>query len=120
VTLKPIAFRSIGLWLPGVRVEVEDVREAHRKTCHICAKTPEVRRLHVQTGSGRSASTAVLCASCGVMWVEMVLREGKRVVGVLNGTITDGRPVRLGWDVKHQRSIWLKTKMRPKPKEPKP
>lgn len=120
MTLKPIAFRSAGLWLSGVRAEVQEVRKAHRKPCHICDKLPAGLRLHIQTGSGRSASTAVLCSSCGVMWVEMVLREGKRVVGVLNGTITDGRPVRLGWDVKHQRSIWLKTKMRPKPKEPKP
>lgn len=120
MTLKPIAYRSLGLWLAGVRAEVQEVKKAHRKECHVCAKMPKDRRLHVQTGAGRSASIAVLCASCGEMWIDMVVREGRRAAGVLNGTIADGRPVRLGWDVKHQRSIWLKARMRPKKKEPKP
>jgi hypothetical protein len=119
VTLGPIAFRNAGLWLPGVRAEVEDVRPAHKKPCQICAKLPKVRRLHLQTGAGRSASTAVLCATCAVMWIEMTLREGKRAIGVLDGSITDGRPVRLGWSAKHQRSIYLKLKLRPKKKESK-
>ena len=119
MTLKPISFRSRGLWLSGVRAEVQEVKKAHRKACHICDKMPSGLRLHVQTGAGRSASTAILCRVCGEMWTSMIVREGLRVVGILTGTIADGRPVRLGWDAKHQRSIWIKTKMRPKKKEPK-
>ena len=117
--MKPIAFRSIGLWLPGVRAEVQDVKKSHRKECHICARLPKVRRLHIRQGSGRSAATQILCAGCGVQWTKMILREGARVVGVLDGTITDGRPVRLGWSVAHRASIRIKLLMRPKPKEPK-
>lgn len=119
MTLAPLKFRSRGLWLAGVRAEVQDVRKAHRKECHLCAKMPVRVRMHIQTGAGRSASTTVMCATCGVLWAEMIVREGKRAIGVLDGSITDGRPVRLGWSDKHQRSIWLKTKMRPKKKEPK-
>lgn len=119
MTRDTIAFRSRGLWLPGVRVEIQDVKKAHRKECYICARVPKVRRLSIRQGSGRSALSQILCASCGVHWTKMILREGARVVGVLDGTITDGRPVRLGWSVAHRASIRIKHAMRPKTKEPK-
>lgn len=114
--LKPIRFLSFGLWLPSVRAEVQEVRKAHRKECYICAKLPRGLRLHLQSGSGRGALMQILCRRCGARWVQMILREGARALGVLRGTITDGKPIRLGWSPKHRRSIKLRTALRPKKK----
>lgn len=117
--LKPLRFNSPGLWLPPTRAEVQDVKKAHRKPCYICEALPKTRRLHVQFGSGRSAQSVVLCHFCGCEWIKMILREGRRAVGVLRGSIQDGKPIRLGWSPSHSRSIWVRTKLRPKPKESK-
>ena len=113
--MKTFRFRTKGLWLAGTRAEVQDVKKAHRKPCYVCDKLPKVRRLMLRTGSGRSAVTQVLCAGCGVLWVEMTLREGRRAIRCLEGSLGD-EPIRLGGSEKHTKSIWLKRKLAPKPK----
>lgn len=118
MTEKLHRFNSKGLWLAGVRAEVQPVKPAHRKECYVCAKHPKHRRLALQHGAGRSATTQILCMVCGALWIEMIVREGKRALSALAGTL-GGDPIRLGWHHSHTRSIWLRHKLRPKPKEPK-
>ena len=80
-----------GLWFAPTRVEVEEVRKAHRKECSVCASLPLVRRLKVVRGAGRHATTAVYCITCGVEWVSVFLSQGQRAISRLESGAGDIR-----------------------------
>jgi hypothetical protein len=69
-----------GLWFAPTRVEVEEVRKAHRKECSVCGGIPESRRLKVVRGAGRHATTAVYCLAHGVEWLSEFLSQGQRAI----------------------------------------
>jgi hypothetical protein len=52
-----------GLVYSQVKVEIEDVKTAHRVPCVACGDLPAQRRLSLQYGSGRSAKTYVFCST---------------------------------------------------------
>lgn len=72
-----------GLWLPTVKVEVEDVTTRHKKECCDCEGVPAERRLVVRKGSGRHGVTEIRCMECGVEWLESRLGECERAIGYL-------------------------------------
>ncbi len=75
--------RKPGLWLPRVHVEIETVKNAHRKECCGCGNVPEDRRLKVVNGSGRHAKTDIRCIPCGVEWIEERIQEADRAYDYL-------------------------------------
>lgn len=82
-----------GLWFAPTRVEVEEVKKAHRKECLVCESPPLVRRLKVVHGAGRHATTAVYCIVCGVEWLTEFLSQGQRTIRRLkqgDGDIRNG------------------------------
>lgn len=98
-----MSFRNLGVWLPGVRIEVEVVRKAHRLPCLFCEEVPEGRRLKVVEGNGRGASTYVLCVMCGSAWIEHLREEGLRAQTLLvTGILADdyGSAVRMDHDIR--------------------
>lgn len=67
------------------RVEVEDVRKAHHSACVVCGAAPAGRRLRVVDGSGRSQQPHVLCARCGILWLDARREEYRRAIDRLAG-----------------------------------
>jgi RNase P subunit RPR2 len=83
--------QNLGLVQSTRRVEVQDVKRAHRKACDRCGSQPEGRRLHVKTGSGRAQKAEVMCAKCGSLFLDQSAREAWRACCRLVG---DDVPVR--------------------------
>jgi RNase P subunit RPR2 len=77
--------RKPGLWFNTTKIEVEDVRKAHRKVCASCSDLPLERRLKIVTGAGRHATTAIFCISCGVVYLSSFNLEGERALAYLKG-----------------------------------
>lgn len=70
--------RDRGL-LHGLRsVRVEDVSARMHVVCCACEKAPKVRRLCVQSGSGRYGKKAVYCIGCGGPFLERGSQEYAR------------------------------------------
>ena len=67
--------RKPGLWFSAMRVEVEDVKPAHRKVCCECGLLPLDRRLKIVRGSGRHAQTEIRCILCGLDWFQVKAEE---------------------------------------------
>lgn len=67
---KRIQAKHYGLFHAAMRIEIQDVKGAHRKECHACGDRPEERRLKVLLGSGRGATTEIYCNDCGSVWLE--------------------------------------------------
>lgn len=53
-----------------MRIEVQGVKNAHRKDCAACGDRPVYQRLKVLLGSGRGATTEIYCDGCGSQWLE--------------------------------------------------
>lgn len=79
--------RNAGLLFGILRVEIEDVRCAHKKPCATCGRVPVGRRLHVQTGSGRNQKQFVFCdrPECGKKWLKALWQEVERAMDRLRG-----------------------------------
>jgi len=88
-----MAYRNNGLWLSGLRVEVQKVTHAHRKVCDSCEDDPKGHRLVMSQGSGRSQMCAVLCEVCGAACVELLCDEGRQLVDELRMGLS-GKPIR--------------------------
>lgn len=88
--------RKMGLWLDNVRIEVEDVKPAHRLPCEWCEELPERRRLKIVRGSARSAVSGVLCIACGVQHIASLREEAGRAIDFLRlGACHDHEGIRL-------------------------
>jgi hypothetical protein len=82
---KRVHEKHYGLFHGPTRIEVEDVTARHKKPCDGCDVLPVGRRLKVVAGAGRSASTAIYCAGCGVAWLGDHRTELGRAVHRLTG-----------------------------------
>lgn len=88
--------RKPGLWLDGVRVEVQGVRRAHKLLCEHCGVAPRGRRLFVRRGSGRASVSGVLCCRCGCAYIRALETEAARAIEFLAwGGCDDGEGIRL-------------------------
>ncbi len=67
-----------GLWLTGVRVEVQIAKPSYSKKCDGCDEVPKNQRLHVRIGMGRGQKTEVYCQTCGKAWFNDHERELER------------------------------------------
>lgn len=104
-----MAFREKGLWLPGMRIEIQEVKKAHRKPCTMCGDVPQERRLLMKVGATRAA-VDVLCEVCGVDWIRQLRKEGTRAMKYLAlGDTPDGGAVRV--------ESTLRQALKPKAKE---
>ena len=63
-------FQKPGLWFSQTRAEIEVVTPRMKKTCDSCDTHPALLRLKLTHGSGRHATTTVLCQACGMEWIE--------------------------------------------------
>lgn len=77
--------RKPGLWLPTVKVEVQDVAARHKAACGCCGKIPKGRRLKVGTGTGRHGTTEIYCDACGRAWLQDREEEAHRAQNYLLG-----------------------------------
>jgi len=75
--------RKPGLWFGPRRIEVEDVKKAHKKKCSKCDSLPEDRRLKITDGSGRHAVTSILCIGCGERYLRQMEEESRRAQEML-------------------------------------
>lgn len=82
-----MAYQSMGLWLSGLRLEVEEVSNAHKRPCTMCGKMPQARRVKLSQGSGRSQQQAVLCEVCGQNFSCLLAEEAARVGRYIRGEI---------------------------------
>lgn len=57
------------------RVEVEKVNARMGKMCTDCGDYPEVRRLTVTEGVGRSGKDYIYCLVCGRRWLRIRKKE---------------------------------------------
>lgn len=78
--------RKPGLWFSATKVEVEDVKKAHRKGCVSCGLVPTGRRLKVVCGTARAQTTDVYCSPCGQVWIERHKEEADRALASLRGS----------------------------------
>jgi hypothetical protein len=92
-TPKKASRRKPGLWLTGVRIEVEPVKKAHSSKCIACQQTPEIgtRRLHVKRGGGRSQVVEVYCDDCGNDYLARTRTEADNALRRLGGEDIDIR-----------------------------
>ena len=74
-----------GLWFSQTRAEVQDVTARMKKPCDHCERKPVERRLKLTHGSGRHATSTVLCQNCGVPWIEDFEVLAVRASRYLNG-----------------------------------
>lgn len=63
-------FQKPGLWFSQTRAEIEVVTPRMKKVCDSCDVHPRLVRLKLTHGSGRHATTTILCTSCGTEWIE--------------------------------------------------
>lgn len=98
------------------RVQVEDVKKAHKKPCCICDQVPTTRRLFVVDGSGRNATSRVYCMDHGVEYLKALKQETDNAGKfLLFGTVDRSTSVFVG-----VRMPWLYPIPLPlKPKKPK-
>jgi hypothetical protein len=77
-TPRRISPKHYGLFHGPLRIEVEDVKPAHRKPCAHCEGLPKGRRLKIVEGAGRGAVTSVYCSDCGDEWLDDHRKELER------------------------------------------
>jgi hypothetical protein len=94
-TKKKGSRRKPGLWFSATKIEVQDVKSAHKKKCNGCGCTPVFRRLMVTKGAGRHATTEVFCTNCGFDVLEHKRLEADRAQRYLLGKLDDGEGIRL-------------------------
>ncbi len=87
--------RKPGLWFGPRRIEVEDVKKAHRKECSECGAVPEERRLKITDGSGRHATTSIRCMLCGERYLRKMEEESRRAQELLGYASVRGADVTL-------------------------
>lgn len=77
--------KNYGLVHKGLRVELQEVSPSHQKLCEQCGQLPEGLRAMLTYGSGRHATTTVLCASeaCAQRFMLEQIRVYSRALGVL-------------------------------------
>ena len=85
VKKRPIRRRYYGLWHAARRVEVQDVKPAHKKACCVCGERPEERRLVVAEGVARAKKSSVYCGGCGWRWIRERINEAERAQARLGG-----------------------------------
>jgi hypothetical protein len=88
-----MGIRKPGLWHGPRRVEIEAVNARMNKECERCGDYPEVRRLVIEEGVGRSAKKTINCMVCGRGWLRERLREAKRALRYLRtgkGSVRSG------------------------------
>ena len=94
-TPTPTKFREKGLWFSATSVRVEDVRTAHRTDCIDCGKRPIQRRLKIQRGAGRGATSEIYCEVCGDDVLDRMQEEAVRAQAMLrDGNTEDGKAIR--------------------------
>ena len=109
------------LRLPGLlhgprRVQVEDVKKAHKRPCCVCDQVPTTRRLFVVDGSGRNATSRAYCMDCGIDYLKALEQETANAKAfLLFGTVDRSISELIGI-----RAPWLyPIPLPPKPKKPK-
>lgn len=75
--------RDPDLWLSPTAIRIEPAKKSHKKRCSACGEAPQERRLKVVVGSSRSATTVVLCESCGNQFLCQVSTEAQRAANRL-------------------------------------
>ena len=104
-----MAFRNKGLLLGTTRVEVQDVKPAHRKECTQCKEIPVVRRLAVTEGSARSQHVSILCVECGRWYLGQLRIETARAMKLLR---SGELPSAVRMDSIMRRALKPKTKLK--------
>jgi hypothetical protein len=105
-----MAQRKPGLWHGPRRVEITDVKKAHRTPCVACGDMPKFRRMEITEGSGRSAKKFILCALHAAEWIDARRAESSRALSYL--FMENDGPIRKdGPDP----SWWPKAKKKEKP-----
>lgn len=92
---RPWQPRKLLLVFASTRVEIQEVKKAHKRRCVTCGKVPTVLRLQVQKGSGRSAQTYIYCRVHGCAFLESMLVEVGRANDVLEGRLPKTECVRI-------------------------
>jgi len=77
--------RNLGLLFSAMRVEVEDVKKAHKTVCVTCGRMPKGRRLTVTKGVARSQSREVYCIEDGNEFLSCLAIEVVRARYRLSG-----------------------------------
>ena len=84
--------RKPGLWHGPRRVEITDVKKAHRTPCVACGDMPKFRRMEITEGAGRSAKKFILCALHAEEWIYARRDEASRAIDFLN--VRDAQGIR--------------------------
>jgi hypothetical protein len=85
--------RKAGLLHSFEKVEIQDVKNAHKKGCSRCFEKyggiipPQGRRLVIRRGSGRHQQLVVLCEQHGHDWLQARASDVERAKAYLIGAI---------------------------------
>ncbi len=75
--------RKLGLLFSAMKVEVEEVKKAHRVPCATCGKVPTGRRLVVVKGTARAQVKYVYCEDHGGNFLSALRLEVERAAHFL-------------------------------------